>query len=72
MTSELSTWAGPRGLSSKTVCLSGRQAKRAAMEERPSVHERVGMLVYRRELEEGEQSINYCYLSRNMLKLAWV
>ena len=39
------------------------------MEEEPSYHERLGMVVYRRE-QETEKTINYCYLSRNMLRCA--
>ena len=35
------------------------------MEHDPAYHERVGMLVYRRE---GEKHVTYCYLSRNKLR----
>ena len=42
------------------------EASTADMEDKPNVHERVGMLVYRRQQESGK-SINYCYISRNML-----
>ena len=60
------TWAGATWLFVQSACCVSELAMEGSS---PGYHERVGMLVYRRE-RESERLINYCYLSRNMLRCA--